>query len=103
MRVAIALMLWLSSSPAFAEAGNTIRVSVKGLVCAVCAQPVHKLFAREAAVADLAISLQFHQVEITLKPGQSLADERIRELLKKAGLEASGIDRAPDREIPGNP
>jgi copper chaperone CopZ len=62
-----------------AQAG-TIELKVNGLVCGFCAQGIEKSFRKNAATADVVVSLEEKLVAIETKPG---ADIRAR--LKKAG------------------
>ena len=58
---------------------------VNGLVCDFCAQALKKIFKKEAAVDYITVNLEGGVVEITLKPGQKISDERVAELIRKSG------------------
>lgn len=77
-----------------AAAGETVTASVNGLVCDFCAQSVKKVFRKEAAVSDVKVDLDAGKVVIVMKPGKTLADERIKTLIKKSGYALTGIERA---------
>ncbi|AZZ37292.1 heavy metal transporter [Bdellovibrio sp. qaytius] len=67
---------------------NQIKVGVKGMVCAFCAQGIEKKFLGQKEVAKVEVSLENKFVKLTFKDGQSLPKEKIAEVLKEAGYEA---------------
>ena len=68
---------------------NEIKVGVKGMVCAFCAQGIEKQFMAQKEVEDVEVSLQNKFVKIKYKEGQKLSNEKITEILKDAGYEAT--------------
>lgn len=70
-------------------AGEELKVGVKGMVCAFCAQGIEKKFKAESEVEKINVSLENKFVKITFKDGKRLSNERIAELLKDSGFEAS--------------
>lgn len=87
MRTSIlAFSIFLASS---AYAGEELKVGVKGMVCAFCAQGIEKQFKAESAVEKINVSLENKFVKITFKDGRRLSNERISEILKDSGFEAS--------------
>lgn len=68
-----------------ADAPHTLDMRVDGLVCAFCAQGIDKKLRALDAVADVYVSLERHRVAVALKPGQTVTEERLRELLTEAG------------------
>jgi len=81
------------NSPAPRKDG-LIRVMVRGMVCAFCAQGLDKIFKDEPSVAKVEVSLDLERMEIQLKPGGTLDDARIRKLVGDAGFDVLQIDRA---------
>lgn len=79
------------SAPA---AGKEIKVSVKGMVCAFCAQGITKKFKAEPAVAKIDVSLEKKLVTIDLKDGQDIEDKKIETLLTESGYNVEEIDRS---------
>jgi mercuric ion binding protein len=77
-----------------APAGERITVAVRGMVCSFCAQGLDKIFKDEPAVAKVDVSLDLEQMVIQLKPGATLDDARLRQLVGDAGFDVLGIDRA---------
>jgi copper chaperone CopZ len=77
-----------------AATGETVTASVNGLVCDFCAASIKKVFRKEAAISDVKVDLDAGKVVLTFKPGQSLADDRIKTLIKQSGYALTGIERA---------
>ena len=69
-------------------AGEEIKVGVKGMVCAFCAQGIEKQFKAQKEVESIDVSLQNKYVKIKFKEGQKLSNEKMTEILKDAGYEA---------------
>lgn len=67
---------------------NEMKVGVKGMVCAFCAQGIEKKFMSQKEVSKVEVSLEKKYVKLTFKDGQSLSKDKISELLKDAGYEA---------------
>ena len=72
----------------FAHAGEELKVGVKGMVCAFCAQGIEKKFKAQSEVEKVDVSLENKFVKLTFKDGKRLANEKITEILKDAGYEA---------------
>lgn len=77
--------MFLSS---FALAGEELKVGVKGMVCAFCAQGIEKKFKAEPSVEKIQVSLENKFVKLSFKDGQRLSNEKITEILKDSGYEA---------------
>lgn len=80
-------MVILSTSLAFA--GEELKVNVKGMVCAFCAQGIEKKFMAQPEVAKVEVSLANKFVKLNFKDGKRLPNEKVAEILKDAGYEAS--------------
>ncbi len=85
-KIIFAFGVFLSSA---VFAGEELKVGVKGMVCAFCAQGIEKKFKAEPDVEKINVSLENKYVKITFKDGKRLSNERIAELLKDSGFEAS--------------
>ena len=70
-----------------------IQVTVKGMVCAFCAQGITKKFSADPAVSHVDVSLEKHRVTLALKDNQTIADEKITGVLKDAGYTVEKISR----------
>ncbi len=65
-----------------------IKVGVKGMVCAFCAQGIEKNFLKQPEVSKVEVSLENKFVKLKFKEGQILPKEKIAEILKEAGYES---------------
>ena len=87
----IALFVMMVCSSALAEnvVNNTeVRVGVKGMICAFCAQGIEKKFKAQKEVDQIKVSLENKLIVLKFKEGQRLSNEKMAELLKEAGYEA---------------
>jgi copper chaperone CopZ len=86
-----------SPAPAQAETvqatGEQVTAKVNGLVCDFCAVALIKTFGREDAVHHVDVDLDASEVRIAMKPGQTLDDARIRDLIRRSGYALVGIER----------
>jgi copper chaperone CopZ len=85
----IAILLALSGS-AFAE---TITTTVNGMVCAFCATGIEKTFRKQPEVATVKVDLPKKQVVIKTKPGKTLSDGKIKEIVTYSGYTMGKIAR----------
>lgn len=65
-----------------------LKVGVKGMVCAFCAQGIEKNFLKQPEVSKVEVRLENKYVILKFKEGQTLAKEKIAALLKEAGYES---------------
>ncbi len=65
-----------------------IKVGVKGMVCAFCAQGIEKKFKNLPEVASVDVSLENKLVKLKFKEGKTIGKDKITEILKDAGYEA---------------
>ncbi len=70
-----------------------VKVTVKGMVCAFCAQGVSMKIQRQDGVENVDVSLEKKLVTIHLKDGKDLPDEKIKSLLTDSGYDVEKIDR----------
>jgi periplasmic mercuric ion binding protein len=85
-KIILIVSLLLSS---FALAGEELKVNVKGMVCAFCAQGIEKNFKKQPEVDKIKVSLENKFVLITFKDGKRIPNEKIAAMLKDAGYESS--------------
>lgn len=79
-----------SSTPdTTATQSKEIKVGVKGMVCAFCAQGIEKKFKSQPEVSSVEVSLENKYVKLKFKEGKTLSKDKITELLKDAGYEAN--------------
>ncbi len=94
MKKIILLTSLLTSLTSFA--GEEIKVGVKGMVCAFCAQGIEKQFKSQKEVESIDVSLQNKYVKIKFNDGQKISNEKIAEILKDAGYETDfGLNKEP--------
>ncbi len=72
-----------------AAPANEVQVGVNGMVCAFCAQGIEKNFKAHKEVESITVSLENKFVKIKFKPGQTLDNKTIADILKNAGYEAN--------------
>lgn len=75
---------------AFAE---TITTTVHGMVCAFCATGIEKTFRKQPEVATVHVDLLKKAVTITTKPGKTLSDAKIKEVVTYSGYTMGKIVR----------
>ena len=78
------------SASAFAE---TITTTVNGMVCAFCATGIEKTFRKQPEVATVKVDLPKKLVTITTKPGKTLSDAKIKQVVTFSGYAMGKIVR----------
>lgn len=87
-------IILLTTAPAFAaEKTDDIVVKANGMVCDFCAQSLKKVFGKEDSVNDIAVNLDDQTITIDTKNGQTLSDEKIKELVEWGGYDFGSIKR----------
>ncbi|MBN8538959.1 MAG: heavy-metal-associated domain-containing protein [Pseudobdellovibrionaceae bacterium] len=79
-----------------AVAGEELKVGVKGMVCAFCAQGIEKKFKAQPEVEKVEVSLENKFVKLIFKDGKRLPKEKIAEILKDAGYEANFDEKSAE-------
>ena len=85
----LVILIGLSSS-AFAE---TIKTTVKGMVCAFCATGIEKTFRKQPEVETVKVDLSKKLVTIMTKPGKTISDAKVREVITYSGYTIGKIVR----------
>ena len=85
----VVILVGLSGS-ALAE---TIKTTVNGMVCAFCATGIEKTFRKQPEVATVKVDLATKLVTITTKPGKTLSDAKIKEVVTYSGYTMGRIVR----------
>jgi len=85
----LVILVGLSGS-AWAE---TIKTTVNGMVCAFCATGIEKTFRKQPEVATVKVDLPTKLVTITTKPGKTLSDAKIKEIVTYSGYGMGKIVR----------
>lgn len=68
-----------------------IRVSVKGMVCAFCAQGIEKKFKKKESIKHIEVSLDKMEVLLTLYEGKLISEAEIKKNVEKAGFKFMGL------------
>jgi mercuric ion binding protein len=93
-RAALGALLFLAGLFAASNAeARSLRIEVNGLVCAFCADGITRAFKKEAATADVFVSLEDKLVAVQLKDGTDITDAVATKLLTDAGYTVVGIQR----------
>lgn len=72
---------------------ETVKATVHGMVCAFCATGIEKKLKANPEVATVKIDLGKKLVTIKTKPGQTINDAKITEVIKYAGYSVENIVR----------
>lgn len=75
-----------------AAATQTIKANVNGMVCAFCAQGIEKKMRALSQTKDVYVNLKQRVVAVELKDGQSLSFDTVKDLIKDAGYDVTGIE-----------
>jgi copper chaperone CopZ len=86
------LVLALLMLPMLAQA-KPIRVQVKGMVCAFCAQGIEKKFKALSEISGVKVSLETKFVDLDTKEGKDVSDEKITKIIGDAGYDVLKIER----------
>jgi copper chaperone CopZ len=86
---------WLVAAPLMFSSAHaaTIEMTVNGLVCGFCAQGIDKTLRKNAATADVFVSLETRLVAVETKPGADIPDATLRKALQDAGYDVKAIAR----------
>jgi mercuric ion binding protein len=76
-----------------AALAETIQTTVHGMVCAFCATGIEKTFRKQPEVATVHVDLPKKTVTITTKPGTTLSDAKIKEVVTYSGYTMGKIVR----------
>lgn len=90
--VALASISVVVTSTARAE---EITITVKGMVCAFCAQGIKKAFGKLPDVERVEADLDNKVVVIGTKSGTTIDDVRVTSIVNDAGYEVVNIERKP--------
>jgi mercuric ion binding protein len=87
------LILIILSGLSVSAVAETIRTTVNGMVCAFCATGIEKTFRKQPEVATVHVDLPKKVVSITTKPGKTLSDAKIKEVVTYSGYTMGKIIR----------
>jgi copper chaperone CopZ len=89
----ITLALLIALTLAASVSGETITTTVNGMVCAFCATGIEKTFRKQPEVATVKVDLPRKVVTIKTKPGKTLSDAKIKEVVTYSGYTMGKIVR----------
>jgi periplasmic mercuric ion binding protein len=75
-----------------AFATQTIKANVNGMVCAFCAQGIEKKMRALSQTKDVYVNLKQRLVAVEVKDGQTLANDTVKDIIKKAGYDVTSIE-----------
>lgn len=81
------------TSQTVASETTMLTVNVKGMVCDFCARAVTKVFGKNDAVDGVHVDLDTGEIHVGLKPGMSLSDDDVEQLVKKSGYALVSVER----------
>jgi copper chaperone CopZ len=74
---------------------ETIHTTVNGMVCAFCATGIEKTFRKQPEVDSVKVDLAKKLVTIKTKPGKTLSDAKVKEVVTYSGYTMGKIVREP--------
>jgi len=89
------ILLTLAILAAFSNSAlaETVKATVNGMVCGFCATGIEKKFKTNPEVDTVKIDLAKKLVTVKTKPGQTISDAKITEVVKYAGYSVDKIVR----------
>ena len=91
----ITLTFVIALISAASVSAETITTTVNGMVCAFCATGIEKTFRKQPEVDKVKVDLPKKTVTITTKPGKTLSDHKIKEVITYSGYSMGKIVREP--------
>lgn len=89
------LLPWLGEPGVAGDRATTIEVAINGMVCSFCAQGVERKLRSLPGAESVQVDLSKRLVSVTLRPGATLTDEQLRNLIRNAGYDVRQIRRLP--------
>ncbi len=73
--------------------GDSLRLTVDGMVCSLCAYGVERRLEKLGQVEQVQVNLDSGLVVVSLKPGAAVSDSTLAEEIRKSGFALRGIER----------
>jgi copper chaperone CopZ len=89
----IGLILLVSAALSGSALAETISVTVNGMVCAFCATGIEKTFRKQPEVETVKVDLPRKLVIIKTKPGKTVADAKVKEVVTYSGYTMGKVHR----------
>jgi len=75
-----------------AQAAQTLKAEVNGMVCAFCAQGIEKKLRALQQTQDVYVNLKQRIVAVQVREGHTLAPQTVKDLVKDAGYDVVSIE-----------
>ena len=75
-----------------AFATQTIKANVNGMVSPFCAQGIEKKMRALSQTKDVYVNLKQRLVAVEVKDGQTLSNDTVKDIIKKAGYDVTSIE-----------
>ena len=85
----------LTLSALSAQAGDTVKLQVNGMVCAFCAQVIEKRLTSLPETGELYINLAQKVVAVQPKAGQLINIEKVKAEITEAGYDVVKVEAVP--------
>ncbi len=69
-------------------------ITVNGMVCAFCSNSLEKKLKKEPAVDKIHVDLKTKKVSVKFKPGKSLSNKELKELITSSGFSVVAVSDA---------
>lgn len=86
----------LGTAALAAQAGQSIKAEVNGMVCAFCAQGIEKKMKAQASTKAVYVDLKKKVVAVELKDGQTMALDKFKAEIKDAGYDVVKAELVPE-------
>ena len=90
-KIILIIVVSLIPSLVFAE---EVKITVKGMVCAFCAQGIKKSFRAVESVETVEVDLDKKLVTVATKKDQTLNDQQVKKIIIDAGYDVVSIVRS---------
>ena len=90
MKSIIAIALLAASLSA--QAAQSLKAEVNGMVCAFCAQGIEKKLRALSQAQDVYVNLKDRVVVVELREGQTIAPQVFKDLVKDAGYDVVSVE-----------
>jgi cation transport ATPase len=93
------MVITLSAAAFAAQAGQSIKAELNGMVCAFCAQGFEKKMKAQASTKDVYVDLKKKVVAVELKDGQTMALDKFKAEIKDAGYDVVKAELVPQSVV----
>ncbi|HSY29025.1 MAG TPA: heavy metal-associated domain-containing protein [Burkholderiaceae bacterium] len=90
-RIITILIFLFAITASAAQAVQTVKANVDGMVCAFCAQGIDRKLRALPQTKDVYVNLKRKIVAVEVKEGQALPGDTVRDVVKNAGYDITNI------------